>query len=53
MQRLSRRYPEYGWHSNVGYATADHREAIALRGYTPHHRRSFELNFQLDLELLG
>lgn len=51
MTRLSGRYPEYGWDHNSGYATVDHREAIARLGFTPHHRRSFEPNLQFDLEL--
>jgi ribonuclease HII len=41
MRALARRYPEYGWMSNVGYATRAHAEAIARLGPTPHHRRSF------------
>jgi ribonuclease HII len=52
MRRLAPRYPGYGWDHNVGYATQDHRDAIVALGLTPHHRRSFEPNFQLDLELL-
>jgi ribonuclease HII len=50
MCRLAARYPGYGWESNKGYATADHREAIASLGLTPHHRRSFQPDqFTLDL----
>lgn len=41
MQALALRYDGYGWHSNVGYATAFHREALLRLGLTPHHRRSF------------
>lgn len=36
-------YPAYGWHSNMGYATAQHRQAIAEGGLTPLHRPSFKL----------
>lgn len=53
MIRLSHRYPGYGWDTNVGYGTADHREAIGSLGLTPHHRRSFEPNSQLSLEIFG
>lgn len=53
MTRLARRYPGYGWDTNVGYATADHREAIGSLGLTPHHRRSFEPNMQLSLEIFA
>jgi ribonuclease HII len=34
-------YPGYGWSSNKGYPTPDHRKAIARLGVTPLHRRSF------------
>jgi ribonuclease HII len=52
MHLLARHYPGYGWDSNVGYATLEHRDAIGVLGLTPHHRRSFEPNSQLVLELL-
>jgi ribonuclease HII len=51
MRLLSGRYPAYGWEHNAGYGTPDHREAILARGLTPHHRRSFEPNVQLTLEI--
>lgn len=51
MSRLAGRYPGYGWNTNAGYATAEHRGAIAELGLTPHHRRSFEPIHQLTLEL--
>lgn len=51
MHLLARHYPGYGWDSNVGYATLEHRDAIYVLGLTPHHRRSFEPNSQLLLEL--
>jgi hypothetical protein len=41
MARLAVRYPGYGWEHNAGYATPDHREALATLGPTPFHRRSF------------
>ena len=53
MARLSPRYPAYGWDTNAGYGTPDHREAIVSLGLTPHHRRSFEFNSQLTLEIFG
>ena len=42
MRELGRRYPGYGWETNVGYSTAEHCEGIRRLGVTPHHRRSFE-----------
>ena len=49
MKLLDGRYPGYGWNSNVGYGTEQHRGAILELGLTPHHRRSFEWNQQLEL----
>ena len=42
MTDLSKDFPHYGWHSNVGYGAKVHIEAIHTHGVTPHHRRSFE-----------
>jgi ribonuclease HII len=50
MRRLAARYGGYGWETNVGYATPEHRAALEERGPTPHHRRSFA-PIQLSLEL--
>lgn len=44
-------HPGYGWASNKGYATADHRDALARLGPTPLHRRSFAPVAQLMLQL--
>ena len=41
MRRLARRYPGYGWATNVGYSTSEHFDGIKRLGVTPHHRRSF------------
>jgi ribonuclease HII len=41
MRQLAGQFPGYGWETNVGYGTRDHREAMARLGLTPHHRRSF------------
>lgn len=41
MVRLHERYPQYGFDSHVGYATARHRVAIAEHGVCALHRRSF------------
>lgn len=49
MMLLGRRYPDYGWDSNMGYGTPDHLEGIERRGPTPHHRRSFTPVSQLQL----
>lgn len=41
MKEISTQYPEYGWGSNKGYGTAQHRKAIEELGATAHHRPSF------------
>jgi ribonuclease HII len=50
MKRLALRYPDYGWETNVGYGTPEHVTALAERGPTPHHRRSF-VPVQMSLDL--
>jgi len=41
MKRLALRYPGYGWETNMGYGTEEHRLALERLGPTPHHRRTF------------
>ena len=41
MAELAQTHPGYGWNRNVGYGTAEHRDAIKAHGLTAHHRRSF------------
>jgi ribonuclease HII len=41
MDRYDRIYPEYGFRRHRGYATREHREAIARYGPCPIHRRTF------------
>lgn len=43
MCKLSESFPGYGWHTNVGYATEEHRDGIKQLGITPFHRKSFTL----------
>jgi ribonuclease HII len=50
MHRLARRYPGYGWDTNVGYGTRAHRSAIDTLGLTPHHRLTFG-GLQLELDV--
>jgi ribonuclease HII len=50
MRRLAQRYGGYGWETNVGYGTPEHRAGIERLGPTPHHRLSFA-PFQLALDL--
>lgn len=50
MYKLSKEHPIYGWHTNKGYPTIKHREAVIAYGLSPYHRKSFRItNPQLDL----
>lgn len=51
MEQLHEQYPDYHWDKNKGYPTKAHYEAIARRGITPYHRKSFTLDKQLTLDL--
>ena len=42
MVEVDSRYPQYGFASNKGYASARHRKALVKYGPCPLHRRSFE-----------
>jgi ribonuclease HII len=50
MLDYDRQFPGYGFAHNKGYATQEHRDAIASLGYCPIHRRTFHLKSQLELE---
>jgi len=43
MLKLSAEFPQYGWASNKGYPTQEHRHGIRLHGVTDFHRKSFQL----------
>jgi ribonuclease HII len=43
MQNLAHTHPGYGWVTNVGYPTIEHRDGIKKLGITPYHRKSFTL----------
>ncbi|MBR6459930.1 MAG: ribonuclease HII [Actinomycetaceae bacterium] len=51
MRRLAKEFPQYGWEHNVGYPSAEHREAIRRFGATPHHRKTFRLLPETQLEI--
>jgi ribonuclease HII len=50
MARLATRYPGYGWETNVGYATIEHRDGLLRLGPTRHHRPTFGSVRQLVLD---
>ncbi len=43
MDKLAVQYPGYGWNTNVGYPTEEHRDGIRQLGITPYHRKTFQL----------
>jgi ribonuclease HII len=43
MNNLAKQFTGYGWETNVGYPTLEHREGIRQLGITPYHRLSFTL----------
>lgn len=45
MRRLSREFPAYQWGRNKGYGTKTHQAAIREHGFSPLHRKSFDLSF--------
>jgi len=50
MISLHDEYPDYGWNTNVGYPTKQHYSALKENGYSPHHRRSFNLKTDKKLK---
>lgn len=42
MIELARKYPNYGFETNVGYGTLKHREALEKYGVCEIHRRSYK-----------
>ncbi len=55
MRSLALRYDGYGWMTNVGYGTEEHRAAILSLGPTRHHRMTFaplQLSLEFDTNLI-
>jgi hypothetical protein len=40
---LHNEFAYYGWDTNKGYGTAEHRNGIKERGICKYHRKSFDL----------
>ncbi len=53
MIELHEEFPQYGWNKNMGYATGEHRAALLQFGPTPHHRRSFKLDYSCEITVGG
>ncbi len=43
MLKLHEKFPQYGWETNKGYPTSEHRDAIAKYGVLEEHRKTFQL----------
>ena len=52
MRNLHNDFPHYKWITNKGYGTREHRQAIALHGPSPYHRRSFNWTLEALTELV-
>ncbi len=50
MLDLHKQYPQYGWNKNKGYPTKAHRAAIITHGPSKHHRMSFSLLGNDDIQ---
>lgn len=51
MEELHEKFPEYNWKKNKGYPTKEHRLAILQHGDNEHHRKSFTLISDKQLNL--
>ena len=50
MLRLHNEFPQYCWNKNKGYGTLKHRNAIIENGFSPFHRKTFNVvNPQLEI----
>ena len=45
MRQLHVKFPNYGWRTNKGYGTAEHRLAIEQFGSCKYHRKTFQVKF--------
>jgi ribonuclease HII len=52
LRTLDKQYPQYGLAQHKGYATPEHRAALAQHGPTPLHRRSFNFVAESDPDAL-
>lgn len=53
VKTLAMDYPEYGWLSNAGYPTPEHKQAMARYGITPYHRNTYKAVRKAKQLLLG
>jgi len=43
MLAIAAEHPEYDWEKNKGYPTKKHRDTILKIGFSPYHRRTFQV----------
>jgi ribonuclease HII len=46
MIQLGKLYPQYQFDRHKGYITQAHKKALSIYGYTPHHRKSYNLKLE-------
>jgi ribonuclease HII len=51
MHSVAAELSDWHFHTNVGYSTPEHREAIAIHGISSLHRRSFQSVAYQQLEI--
>ena len=50
MFQLHNEFPHYNWKQNKGYPTPFHRKMIAIHGTTFHHRLTFRMQKEKQLQ---
>ena len=45
MEKMSLKFPNYGFEKHKGYGTKEHQTAIQTYGFSTYHRTSYNLNF--------
>ena len=48
MKKLHKKIKIYGWHTNKGYGTLEHRHAIRDHGLCRYHRKSFNICWERE-----
>lgn len=52
MHQIHEEFPHYLWKKNKGYGTKDHRQAIETHGLCHHHRKSFNILPERQMDAL-
>lgn len=50
MLKLHEQFPDYGWNTNFGYCTKTHQKGLKKYGPTIHHRKSFRLDYDVEMD---